>query len=242
MKAAFFSLLITLGMAARSHAADGQMEIHPLAPGVYIHTSYQRLNNGQWFPSNGLIVIDNRDAWIVDTPWPAADLTTLTDWIAARGLNLKGSVSTHFHDDRTSGIAQLNQMGIPTYASAATNALLLEQGDEPALNAFSDAEFAMVPGVIKVFFPGPGHAPDNVVVWLPRSRILFGGCLVRSADTRSLGNTADGSIDDWGQSVARIQERYAELRHVIPGHGAAGGVELLDHTRALVARHQEQEN
>ena len=39
---------------------------------------------------------------------------------------------------------------------------------------------------IEAFYPGPGHSPDNIVVWIPEARVLFGGCLVKSAGAKGL--------------------------------------------------------
>ena len=37
---------------------------------------------------------------------------------------------------------------------------------------------------MEVFYPGPGHAPDNVVVWVGRERLLFGGCLLKDEEAQ----------------------------------------------------------
>ena len=50
---------------------------------------------------------------------------------------------------------------------------------------------AVTVGTIEVFFPGAGHTRDNLVVWLPEHRVLFGGCMVKSARGRTPGNLAD---------------------------------------------------
>jgi hypothetical protein len=30
-----------------------------------------------------------------------------------------------------------------------------------------------------VFFPGAAHSADNVVVYFPKKRLLFGGCMIK---------------------------------------------------------------
>jgi metallo-beta-lactamase class B len=87
---------------------------------------------------------------------------------------------------------------------------------------------------IHLFYPGPGHTRDNIVVWLPRRRILFVGCLVKSAVARDLGNVEEADVKNWPVAVRRIIERYRDAEILVPGHGKPGGVELLSHTMELL--------
>ena len=88
--------------------------------------------------------------------------------------------------------------------------------------------------VIEVFYPGPGHSVDNVVVYFKKRRILFGGCLVKPLSSRNLGNLADANVDEWPASIKRVQEKYPQCRIVIPGHGDYGDIKLLQHTIDLL--------
>ncbi len=225
--------LLLLPAHARADRQDGELEVRQLAPDVYLHTSYGELPGGRLFPSNGLVVIEQGEAYIIDTPWPRRDTAQLLRWIEAAGYAPVASLSTHFHDDRSSGIAELNRLGIKTVASDRTNALLRAQGSEPASIGFEGATFSLLPGRVEVFYPGPGHSTDNVVVWLPRERILHGGCLVRALGASGMGNTADASLEHWPGSIQALIDHYPEVQQVIPGHGAPGGAELLTHTQEL---------
>ncbi|MCG8393173.1 MAG: DIM/SIM/IMP family subclass B1 metallo-beta-lactamase [Pseudomonadales bacterium] len=209
------------------------MEIRPLEEGVYLHTSYKVVDGFGLVDANGLVVRFGDDAYIIDTPWSDTDTQVLLDWIASQGMAVKGSVSTHWHEDRTAGIALLNARSIPTYASKQTNTLLAEAGKAQATHAFDETVFALLEEKIEVFYPGPGHTRDNLVVWLPQSDILLGGCMIRAAESDNLGYTGEASIDKWSDSVARVQSRYQDIRYVVPGHGKVGDASLLAHTRAL---------
>src|SRR6185295_3616589 len=76
-------------------------------------------------------------------------------------------------------------------------------------------------GTAEVFYPGPAHTRDNIVVWLPDSRVLFGGCAVRAA-TSGLGNVADADLTAYPASIRRVLERYPAAEVVVPGHGDVG--------------------
>ncbi|MEM8497527.1 MAG: subclass B1 metallo-beta-lactamase [Pseudomonadota bacterium] len=233
MKLIAVLLIVLLSACATTDAQQGELQIKPLTDDVYLHTSYKWLEGIGYYPSNGLILVDNGNAFIIDTPWLEEDTVRLVEWLKNAGLTLKGSISTHFHDDRSSGISYLNELGVDTYASTQTNELLASTGSATATMEFSTTPHMLGDTQLEAYYPGAGHSKDNIVVWLPQSRVLFGGCLVRSLNTQSMGNTADGSVPDWAQSVLRAKERYFAARHVVPGHGAVGGQELLDHTIRL---------
>jgi len=74
------------------------------------------------------------------------------------------------------------------------------------------------------------------VMWVPSEKILFGGCMVRDLRTRGLGNTADGDIREYPNTIRKVMEEYEDARIVIPGHGQFGGVELLKHTLYLATQ------
>ena len=47
------------------------------------------------------------------------------------------------------------------------------------------------------------------------------------------GNTADANVGRWSHTVRRVKATYTAAQWVIPGHGKAGGSELLDYTEKL---------
>jgi glyoxylase-like metal-dependent hydrolase (beta-lactamase superfamily II) len=83
---------------------------------------------------------------------------------------------------------------------------------------------------VRVIFPGPGHSPDNLVVWFPARRLLFGGCLIKGA--RAIGFTGHADLDRWPAAIDRL--RPLGPRVVVPGHGPVGGPELFELTAAVV--------
>ena len=87
----------------------------------------------------------------------------------------------------------------------------------------------------ELFFPGAGHTRDNIVVWLPRQRTLFGGCFLKSVTSRGLGNLQDADVGAWGPSLRRVQARYARASRIVPGHGSIAG-DALAWTLGLTER------
>ncbi len=210
-----------------------KLKITNIQKGVYQHQSYKRTDDFGLVSGNGLIVLDGLKAYIIDTPWSDSDTKKLVNWIDRKGYKLAGSLSTHSHEDRTAGIKWLNSQSIPTFAFKLTNEILKDKGKDVAANTFNESKYSMVKEHIEVFYPGQGHTIDNIVVWLPKSKILFGGCLIRSMAAKSLGNTEEAAIRAWSDSVENIALKFPEIKTVIPGHGTFGNTELLAHTKKL---------
>lgn len=227
----FLLLVLTL---THARAEDVKVEVKPLAPGVWQHTSWQTVATWGLVPSNGLIVREGDHVVVVDTAWGAAPSRALLAWID-RELKLPVArlVVTHFHDDRLAGWEVFAERGARIVASERTLAL----AGVPPTAAFDLHRLApgerIASGSLEILYPGPAHAPDNVVVWLASERMLAGGCAVRAAASGGLGNLSHASVADWAASIARVEAAYPEARVVLPGHGDAGGPELLVHTRQL---------
>ena len=205
-----------------------ELEVEKIDEGVYLHTSYENYPSWGLVASHGLVFVDGKDAYIIDTPATVKDTEVLVQWINAQGFKPKASISTHFHDDSTIGIAYLNSKSVPTYASAQTNDLLSKEGAAQATQSFKKNPYWLLKNKIEAFYPGAGHTPDNLVVWLPKQKILFGGCFVKP---EGLGNLSHAVIADWPASAEKLINRYGDAKIVVPGHGNIGDASLLEKTK-----------
>lgn len=243
MKMAFVLTLSALLFANISTAEEPlpELEIKNIDEGVYMHISYEKYPSWGLVASNGLVVVEGKNAYIIDTPVSTKDTEKLVQWIDAQGFKTAASISTHFHSDSTAGIAYLNSKSIPTYASTQTNALLKKKGDEQATHSFDKNPYWLIKNKIEAYYPGAGHTPDNLVIWLPEQKILFGGCFVKP---EGLGNLGDAVIKDWPASAEKLIQRYSNAKIVVPGHGAMGDASLLEKTkqRALEAVRDKSPN
>ncbi len=66
---------------------------------------------------------------------------------------------------------------------------------------------------IQLHHLGRGHTGGDVVVFLPEERLIFTGDLLLPR----LSYMGDGHVDEWGQTLARLQELDFDL--IVPGHG-----------------------
>lgn len=239
-------LVISLLLASSLSSADGMpdedaVRIRPLTNGVWLHVSSHTFENGHSATSNGLIVRDRGHLVLVDSAWGDAATATLLDEIeAAIGLKVTMAVATHSHEDRAAGAAVMRARGIRYYASGKTRRLMLERGEMPPeyeLDLAAEAGATITLGPLEIMYPGAAHTTDNLVVWLKRQKLLFGGCAVREAAARNLGYYKEGDPLNWGPAMALVKGRFGNATIVVPGHGAIGDISLLDHTAALAATH-----
>lgn len=217
-------------------ATDNSLKIEKIAEGVYLHTSFKQTKNFGLVDSNGLVVINNNQAYIIDTPWSEKDTQQLLNWLEEKGYQVTATISTHFHSDRTAGLALLNTKNIATYTSTQTQKILATKKQAQPRYTFAGDDYSLVNGIIEVYYPGAGHTKDNLVVWLPKSQVLFGGCIVRAKEWQSLGNVRDATVSNWANAIKNIQAKKYPIQLIVPGHGKVGESDILTHTLHLAKR------
>ena len=216
-------------------AATARLRVETIAEGVWLHTSYRVLPDLGPFPSNGLIVRATKGVVVIDTAWTMEQTVELLDHCETHLGPVLAVVVTHSHADRTAGLPEVHRRGIPSIGLAATARLSAHQKTEGPRELFDPHLSLERFGVAgEVVFPGVGHSPDNVVVWLAAPRVLFGGCLIKSLDSVTLGQVADSDPGAWPDTIAERRRRYPAPALVVPGHGAPGDTYLLDHPLALL--------
>jgi metallo-beta-lactamase class B len=230
-------LFIFVFVFVASNALAQQLEVKKIAEGVYVHISSKVLESGK-FPSNGLLIETPGSVILVDTPWDVPQTDQLLTWI---GENVKKPVShcivTHSHDDRVSGINLLKaKHQTKIYSGRRTARKIKDEYASPEV-IVPDDSLMIIDGVkIQTYFPGEGHSSDNIVVWLPELKILFGGCFVKSVESAGLGNIADANLKEWPLSVSRVQQKFRKPKLIIPGHQSWESGKSLEHTLTLLKK------
>lgn len=195
-----------------------------LAPGLWVHTTVGTLGDGSLYAANGALLEEGTRSILFDTGWTPEEAGTLLHWarVTLRHPVYKAYV-THFHNDRLGGAAELEKRHIPVYASTLTIDLARETKmpipDHPI--DLPSSPTAVGRDAI-IFYPGPGHTRDNLVVYFPAERVLYGGCFVKWDNAQSLGNLGDADVQAWPKSLKRMEDAFPEFKLVIPGHGPVG--------------------
>lgn len=219
--------------APRNYKSDS-LSIDKISDHVYKHTSFLKTNDFGNVPCNGMIVFNNGEAIIFDTPTDDSASLELISWVEENlNAKVKAVVSTHFHEDCLGGLNEFKKHHIPSYAHNSTIELA-SLNNKPTPETGFDKVLELEVGGKKVFadFLGEGHTKDNVIGYFPEEQILFGGCLIKEMGANK-GNLEDANVVDWPFTVKKVKEKYPNIKVVVPGHGEIGSSQLLDYTIEL---------
>ena len=226
-------LVLILTVLCNNLCADdlASVEIRKVSPCTWTHTSYEMID-GYRIDSNGLLIDCSDSVVLVDTCWNDKKTRTLLQ--SARDLFHKPivlAIITHAHSDRIGGIRELLSAGIRVVSTTLIAKDAADAGFPAPTNDLDPTTTELRIGGVRLvtYYPGPGHTKGNIVVWIPKDLVLFGGCLIKSRISGNLGNIADADLKAWGPSVQNLKERYPDAMVVVPGHGQVGGFELLQH-------------
>ncbi len=219
-----------------------------LVPGDTGRGSEGRPNAGFIVTGEGVVVIDA----LASPRQGEALLRTIRTVTRAP---VKWLVLTHHHPDHHFGAIVFRREGAKVIAHPDTRVLASEGGPDAlvadwvrvvGLQAMHGFEFADVPDrpvttvdtlrmggrTIVVSHPGAGHSAGDLIVWLPKERVLFAGdVLVEDGVTM----VVDGSAPALLRSLARIDSLGPRV--AVPGHGAIprSPAALVARTRAYIS-------
>lgn len=213
-----------------------QVQFIKISDHVYIHNSSDSIDGFGWVWSNGLILTDNQQAFIFDTPVSEENCRTVIRYIRdSLHSEPVGFLPNHWHSDCMGGIEVLNRENIPSFANRLTIEIARSKKLPVPDSSFTDSLTHYVGNIpFKAAFFGAAHSFDNIVVWIPSEKILFAGCMVKSMQSGNLGFTADGDLKAWPETLKRVLQNFPDARFVIPGHGNYGDTSLIYHTLKLL--------
>jgi metallo-beta-lactamase class B len=237
-----FALLsaIIFGLSFYSGAQNEKLKICPLTGDYYIFTTY-RTFKGAPASSNGLYLVTDSGVVMIDTPWDTTQFQPLLDSIQARHRKkVVLCIATHSHEDRTGGLEFLKQQGVRTYTSRQTDSISKQQNEKRAEFYFcKDSVFKVGQYSFQTFYGGEGHTKDNLVIWFPKEKILYGGCLVKSIEATDLGYTADANLKAWPLTIKKLVQKFKKPGFIIPGHQGWKNTDALQHTLNLLKQNKK---
>jgi glyoxylase-like metal-dependent hydrolase (beta-lactamase superfamily II) len=207
---------------------------------VHTHTSAP-----DKFFVNSFIIEGLRGLVLVDTQFVLSEAQALAGKLAALGKPLSGIIITHPHPDHYNGLATIlaAHPGTPVFATPATAAGIqataepkraywtpLVGNDYPQEFAFpnhviQDGESISLDGIeLRAVDFGAAECADNVAFALPQLDTVIISDLVYNRVHPWL---AEGRSGKWLDALARATQLFGGARALLPGHGAAGGVDLL---------------
>ena len=219
------------GKTTSTALEETKLVITPLTADFYVFTTYN-LYKGVPFPANGLYVVTDNGVVMIDTPWDTTQFQPLLDSIKLKhNKKVVMAIATHFHEDRTGGLEYYRKLGIKTFTTKQTDELSkLRNKPRAEFLINNDTTFTVGQYSFETYYPGPGHAPDNIVIWFKKEKVLYGGCLIKSTGDDTLGNLGDANVVAYPGTLRNVQNKCRNPRFIIPGHNDWTSNGSLSHT------------
>ena len=233
-----FLLLLLVACKSKNNSdpvyESENLKIERLTKNIYVHISYLQTETYGKVPCNGMLVVEDDEAIVIDTPTNESASSELLIWMEDKlNYKVKAIVATHFHVDCLGGLDAFHQRSIPSYALNKTLTLAKAEGTAiPQIGFDNYLELQLGDEIVINEFMGEGHTKDNIICYFPSGKVLFGGCLVKG-NGAGKGNLNDANTMEWSNTVRRVKSKYSDVEIVIPGHGKFGSSNLLDYTIEL---------
>lgn len=201
---------------------------------------------GGWCLSNAGVIAGPEGAVVVDTLATERRSRRLRELVDGLGVGPRRTVvNTHHHGDHTFGnhtfgpAAEIiaHEQAVPELIETGLTLTTLwpdvEWGDVrvtlPTLTFADQVALRIGSHRVELLHVGPAHTTNDVVVWLPDSRVLFAGDVVLAGCTPFiLMGSARGSLTAIDRLLA------LEPRTVVCGHGAVAGPEVFEQNAAYL--------
>lgn len=234
MRYILLPILLTMNIFSYSQVP---LQIQKVASGIYVFTTYGAYK-GEKVPANGLYAVTPKGVILIDCPWDTAQFQPLLDSIRAKhDKRVVACIATHSHADRTAGLTYYRAKGIRTYTTKKTDSICKATNAPRAQYMVREDTSFNIGGIkMRVYFAGEGHTPDNIVVWFPQTKVLYGGCLIKSTEATSIGNIADANLKAYPVTLKKLQKEFPNPRYIIPGHQGWENKKSIEHTLELLKK------
>lgn len=233
----FFCLIPSLG---------AQVELERVSDSIYVCEDHF------YARENSLVVIGADAVTVIGATWTPTTAKALHERIAEiTDKPVREVVNTNYHPDRAGGNGYWKKLGCSIHATRRTAARMESDWTEicewtqrsfpgfPTLpcvlpTEVHDGDFDLQDGCIRVFHLGPSHTDDGVFVYLPKAKLLFGGCILKPF----LGNLEHANLAEYPRTLLKLKELHLAIDTIVAGHGSSlHGAELIDTYLKLLEAH-----
>lgn len=219
---------------------NSPLQISHLMGDFYVYKTFSDYK-GTRIAANAMYLVTDNGVVLFDAPWDKSQFQPLLDSIKSKhNKDVVMCFATHSHEDRAGGLEFYRQKGIKTYTVKLTDNILKDKKEKRAEFIIpNDTVFKLGKYKFEVYYPGKGHAPDNIVVWFDKEKVLYGGCFIKSAEAKDLGYLGDANVKEWEKSIKKVQTKFKNPKYIIPGHDDWTDTESLNHTLKLVQEYKK---
>jgi metallo-beta-lactamase class B len=219
---------------------NNALQISHLSGDFYVYKTFHDYK-GTLISANAMYLVTDKGVVLFDAPWDKTQFQPLLDSIKAKhNKEVIMCFATHSHEDRAGGLEFYKEKGIKTYTIKLTDEILKKNNEKRAEFIIpNDTVFTVGQHRFQVYYPGKGHAPDNIVVWFDAAKILYGGCFIKSTEAEDLGYLGDADVKDWEKSIKKVQAKFKNPKYIITGHDDWKNTASLNHTLKLVQEYNK---
>lgn len=229
------AIVVTICVVGAKSQTATSHTFKEIAPGVYSAIGSAASNAG----SNSAVIVNQDDVVIVDSHMtPDAGRALLQDIKTITNKPVRFLIDTHFHYDHTDGNQAFPKpidiigteytrarLSAPDYMKkgmlgnllSGQNALAAQLKDLTPVppNVTLDERMTLWRGdrEIRLMYLGRGHTGGDIVVYLPKEKVLCTGDLL----VNQIANLIDGFVDVWPDTLEKLKP--IDFTDVIPGHG-----------------------
>jgi glyoxylase-like metal-dependent hydrolase (beta-lactamase superfamily II) len=231
---ALTSTLLALLLSSRVFAADLTIATYTASPAG--------------FSVNSHLIQGERDAILVDAQFTLSEAAKVVEMVQGSGKRLTYIVVTHGHPDHFFGLGLLQQ-AFPAARIVATKPVIADIQDygpraiahwKPVFKEEIPDSFVTPAPVnatslfvegheIQLLNLGGAESPHATALWIPSTKALLTGDLTYNHVHLWL---RENRPEAWLEILDRFERLYP--LSVYPGHGPAGGPELIDASRAYI--------
>lgn len=234
---AALALLLTVAGAAR--AAGDRPQAVEVAPGVWMVQGVSAMGssaNRNFISNAAFVVTDDRVVVFDALGSPPLAQELVAEIRRVTPLPIRQVIVSHYHADHIYGLQVFKALGAEVIAHeagrlylASETARLRLQASREELFPWVDETTRLVPAdrwlagdttlvlggtEFRIVHAGPAHTPEDLVVYLPRRKLLLAGDLVFRARIPFVGQADSGA---WIKALDKLLAFDTDL--IVPGHG-----------------------
>lgn len=182
---------------------------------------------------DGIVLVD--DKFAMEHDGVMAKLGEITDKPVLYVIN------THLHQDHTGGNAALQALRAKVIAHENARRTMAETADSGLPNITLEQHLRLYHGefVLDLYYLGRGHTDGDIVIHLPKQRIVLMGDLFATWEpyVHLIHYAAGGSLREWSRTLERALA--LDFDTVIPGHSGVTDRAHLETYLATTVRMQD---
>ncbi|PBJ07385.1 subclass B1 metallo-beta-lactamase [Flavobacterium sp. ACN6] len=242
-KLASIILFLVLVSNSFGQSKNSPLQISHLTGDFYVYRTFSNYK-GTKISANAMYLVTDKGVVLFDAPWDTTQFQPLLDSIKAKhNKEVVMLFATHSHDDRAGGFDFYRKKGVKTYSIKLTDDILKKEKKPRAEFIIpNDTTFTVGQHTFEVYYPGKGHASDNIVAWFNKEKVLYGGCFIKSAEAKDLGYLGDSNVKEWKQSIGKVKSKFKNPVYIIAGHDDWKNTNSLNHTLELVNSYLAQKS